>query len=283
MAPDCVCATLEQGWPRRTALARVSHVVEETPASLAAGDSPSPDGRHAMLGAALDKLMRELSEAASLRAARLDVELADSLAHIDVAAGDFAGDSDRQLHAVAAACVSELLGEAATGYDVRWQLQADDKHLLIGAVDRGLLAVLADAAERHGLRLGSVQPDLCRQWNRHAGALKPGSAVFAVASGCNAIISCVSNGAISAVGSGVWLDPEPPATLVNARVKSLMCGFGLESATTAAILDTRTDRLLASVGLDAANQSAFVLVGPEGSRKAVSSRWTVMSLEDLRS
>lgn len=280
VAPDCVCATLEQGWPHRRALARASHVVEAASGLQASGDSPTPNGRLAMVSAALDKLMVELSEAGSPRAARLDVELADALVHIDVAVGDFAGDSDRQLQAVADACVSELLGEAAADHDVRWQLQAGDKHLLIGAVDRGLLTVLAGVAERHGLRLGSVQPDLCWQWNRHAHALHPGSAVFAVASGCNAIISCVSEGAIAAVGSGAWLDLEPPANVVNPRVKKLMCGFGLDSAMTADMLDTRTNRLLAGAGLDAANQSAFVLVGPEGAGKAVSSRWTVMSLEE---
>ena len=72
----------------------------------------------------------------SLKGAQLDVELADSLVHLDVVAGDFAANSDRQLASVAAACVDELLGDAAKDHEIRWQLQPDGTHLLIGAVAR---------------------------------------------------------------------------------------------------------------------------------------------------
>jgi hypothetical protein len=283
VAPDSICATLAQGWPRRSALKQVSRVVEAEPASAASGSASTPDGRHAAVGAAIAEVLRELCEVSPLRGARLEVDLADALVHIDVVAGDFAAYSDRQLQVVASGCASELLSEAAAGYEIRWNLQADAKHLLIAAIDRSLLAVLANAAKRHALKFRSMQPDLCTQWNRHADALKPGSAVFAVASGGNALISCVSDGSITAVGNGGWLDSEPPVDVVNARVKSLMCGLGLQSEATARLLDTRTDRLLASVGLNAAHQSAFVLVGPNGSDKAVSSRWTALGLADMAS
>ena len=281
--PDRLCGTFAQGWPRRSPLKQASQVVEDDPASDARGNAKTPESRHAPVATALDKLLLELSEVAPLRGARLEVELADALVHIDVVAGDFAGYSDRQLQMVAIGCTSELLSEAAAGYEIRWNLQADARHLLIGAIDRGLLTVLANAAARHGLMFRSMQPDLCKQWNRHADALKQGAGVFAVASGSNALISCVSDGSITAVGNGGWLDAEPPVDVVNARVKSLMCGLGLQNESTTRLLDTRTNRLLASVGRSADHQSAFVLVGPEGSDKAVSSRWTALGLADLSS
>ncbi len=197
--------------------------------------------------------------------------------HFDVVAGDFAGNSDRQLQAVAAACMAELLGEAAPTHEIRWQLQADGKHLLIGAIARDQLGALSEAAARHGLTLASVQPDFCLQWNRHAPALKPGAAVFAVAAGHEAVIACVADGAVAAMSSGAWLARVHRPGNSTVTVNQLMHGLGLEPAAKEVLLDMRVDRLLASVGQDAASQSAFVLVAPEMAGAKVSSRWTLIN------
>jgi hypothetical protein len=275
--PGCVCGTLEQGWFRPKALTNASHAIDDESdrqSGAAAGAQAEPSIEKQ--ARAIDAVLLELAKTASLRRARLNVVLADSLVHLDVVEGDFVGDSDRQLHSIAVACVAELLGDAAQSHEVRWQLQADGKHLLIGAIAGDQLRVLSDAAARHGLTLGSVQPDFCLQWNRHAAALKPGSAVFAVASGRDAVIAHVSDGAVAGISSGTWLDRHDAPGASTAHVKHLMCGLGLEPSVTASVLDERVDRLLASVGLDAANQSAYVLVAPEVPDMAVSSRWTVL-------
>jgi hypothetical protein len=208
------------------------------------------------LAKAIDTVLVDLARSTSLRGARLTVELADSLVHLDVVAGDFAGDSDRQLKSVATACVAELLGDAAQHHEIRWQLQADGKHLLIGAIAKDQLRVLADAASRHGLALERVRPDLCVQWNRHGSrAFAPGSGVFAVARARKFVMAYVCDGAIAAIGRGGWVDRESVAATVDAQV----------------------DRLLASLGLDAGRQPAFLMVVPDASSATVSPRWTVVS------
>ena len=252
--PGMVRGTLMPGWIQTKLLTPTSPAAEvqaRRTEFTAARSGPSIEA----LSHATGIVLTDLGAASSLRGLQLKVELADSLVHLDVVAGEFAGHSDRQLQSVAAACVSELLGDAAEDHETRYQLQADEKHLLICAVARDQLGALSDAAAQHGSTLASVQPDLCMQWNRHATALKPGGSVFAVACGREAVIASVSDGTISALSSGAWLDRQD----------------------TTSALDSRVDRLLASVGRDAASQSAFVLVAPAWCEKAVSPRWTVMN------
>ena len=277
VVPGSVCGTLEQGLLRCRLLASANHASDGP--ELLPGDAAEqpPDRPDDGLAQALDAVLLELAQTTSLQGARLDVELADALVHLDVVAGDFAGDSDRQLQSVAFACVAELLGDAAQHHEIRWQLQADGKHLLIVAMARDQVRTLTDAAARHGLTLRSVQPDFCVQWNRHSARLQPGAAVFAVASGHEAVIACVSRGAIAALSSGAWLDRQDAFT--SQHVTRLLCGLGLQPSATAGMLDSRVDCLLASAGLEAANQAAYVLVAPKLSDNAVSSRWTIVNRE----
>jgi hypothetical protein len=247
--PGAVRGTLSPSWVKRRLSALRGKATPRAECTTIRPD-PSMD----TLAHALDTTMLELAGAASLQGASLDVEVADSLVHLDVVNGKFGGDSDRQLQSIALACAVELLGDAVHDHDIRWQLQADEKHLLIGAMARDLLATVSRAAARHGLGLHSVQPELCAQWNRHAGsAFKSGSGVFAVIGGRQAVIAGVAGGAITTLSSGLWID-------------------GHDTATT---LDSRVDRLLTGAGRDPARQSSFVVVTSEGSNKSVSPRWTV--------
>jgi hypothetical protein len=259
VASSTVCGRLEQGLGRKL-LAEATHAADAQ-------------------ALAIDAVLAELSLVKPVKGLRLDVELADALVHLDVVEGDFAGNSERQLQSVAMACVAELLGEAAENHEIRWQLQADGKHLLIGAIARDQIRALADAATRHQLKLRSIQPDFCLQWNRHSSALKPGAGVFAVACGREAVVACVQQGAVAAISSGGWLDQSDTPGATSVGVKRLMCGFGLDSATTTGMLDTRVGRLLSSLGRDAADQSSYLLVAPDVSQSALSSRWTVLSRE----
>jgi hypothetical protein len=275
--PQLTCGTLERRWGRPTVLARVSRTTGGAGGTQGSASVASSTLTAEQLSATVDAILAELGKTARLKGLRLEVEWADALMHFDVVAGDFAGDSDRQLQTVASACVAELLGDAAQAYEIRWQLQSDGHHLLIGAVQRGHLQALADAAMRHGLKLGSVQPDFCGQWNRHASALKPGAAVFTVASEREAMIACVVDGAIATMSSGAWIDASDPVPAPD--VRRLMSGFGLDVAPETSLLDKRVDRLLASIGRDPAHESAYILVAPELSDTEVSSRWTVVNRE----
>lgn len=285
VVPDSVCGTLVQGWPRAKVRASASHG-SATPFSAAGrGTASAAAGASNGLATALDAVLLELAQAGTIASAQLDVELADALVHLDAVEGDFGGQSDRQLQSMAMACVTELLTDATADHDVRWQLQSGGKHLLIAAVERAHIQAFTEAAARHRLHLRSIQPDFCLQWNRHAAALKPGSSVFAVASGDDAVVAHVQQGAITTISQGGWLDRSVDADVggTEVHVKRLMCGLGLAPAATAGTLDIRIGRLLASVGQDEATQSAFVLVAPETSESALSSRWTVINREQATS
>ena len=249
VGPHAVCGRLEPSWLGALWSTVAGGGTNELPVQRADTTELRSDPSNETLARAVDAVLQQIASIESLQRGQLHVGLADALVHRDVVAGDFAGDSDRQLQAVAIACVSELLGDAVDLREVRWQLQADGKHLLIGAIDRDQLGVLSDAATRHGLSMGSVQPDFCLQWNRHAGALRRGAAVFAVADGHDAVVACVADGAVAALSRG------------------------------AGGLDKLVDRLLASIGLEAADAAAFVLVNKTSSDTLVSPRWTVLNPE----
>ena len=117
VVPDSACAVLLRGWWRPRAVAR-SEQAGGTPATAQADKAPTIE-----LDALIDAALRELAATAPLKGARLDVELADSLVHLDVVAGDFAAVGERQLASIATACVDELLGDAAKDHEIRWQLQ----------------------------------------------------------------------------------------------------------------------------------------------------------------
>ncbi len=277
VGPQAVSATLARAWPRGAALA----VAQRAPLAFSgSGDHgavhptqpPSQQPTHQStqqpaLAPALEcalreiePVLRDLASEASIEGARLRVTLSDALVHLDVIAGDFIGNSDRQLQAIAEACAAELLGEGASDgmgpHEVRWQLQPGGEHLLVCAVPRACLAELARAAGACGLKLASVQPDFVCQWNAHAGALKPGATVFAVAASAHVAVAAVINGVISAISVGASAGAAAPRDAL-------------------AWLDARVDRLLTGIGQDLAAQSAFVLVSPDGAVPEPAGRWVV--------
>lgn len=278
-----VQGVVEQGWLRRRVAADAQREVDE---SLASGDPSAESEADPLVRAlapALEAVVADLADAVRLRGATLEVELADALLHLDVVAGEFAALRDRDLQSIATACVAELLGDSASAHTVRWQLHPDGGHLLIAAIPEALLGLLSDMASRHGLKLRSVQPDFCRQWNRHAATLGNTPGVLAVACGPSAIVAHVARGGIVALSHGAWLDSLPVADRRSRHVKRLLCDFGFDHPSTAAALDQRTDRLLASIGVDTAAPGGFVLVAPQLQGLVASPRWTVVPREAVAS
>lgn len=275
VAPYAVSGNLVRRGLRPKVLARTGHAAGA--AASSAGVATAAAAQASALAPAIEGVFAELGQTGPLRGARLEVEWADALTVFDVVAGDFARNNDAQLQAVAAACITELLGDAAPAHEIRWQLQSSGTHLLIGAIAREYLQLLGDAAARHGLHLASVEPDFCLQWNRHAPAAKRGTSVFAVASGHDAVIACVRDGAVAAISNGAWFtgqssegdDRFDPGTLERA----LAAGRPVRKS----LLDIRLARLLTSMGLDPAAVVDLVLVAPAWARSKVSSRWTVVS------
>jgi len=274
LEPQRVCGFLLGGWPRQAVLAETSRAVSRDAPVADASAAPDLAAQARTIGT----VMQDLAAKTSIEGAKLRVELADSLVHLDVAEGDFADHRDSQLSAVAAACVAEMLGDEAEGCELRWQLQSDERHLFICAVGRAQLQALRRVADDHGLQLDSLQADFSLQWNRHARALGRGAAVFAVASEDDAVIACVDDGVICCVSSGQWLDADAGGTS-RPQVERLLCSLGMDRQATAGMLDNRADRLLASLGRDAAAQSSFVLVAPDISSNALSSRWKIIDRE----
>jgi hypothetical protein len=234
---------------------------------------------------------------------RLQVELSSALVHLDVVDGDFAGRTDRQLQGVADACVAEMLGDAAAGHAVRWQLQRDGRHLMIAAIPGALLSMFEECARAFGMRLASVQPQFVTQWNAFGQALKPGQGVFAVAAARDLAIAAIVDGAISSISVGPAVDidagdDEAPMPVVDRVYSKPATALVVTSSTGTArgafsstrptptsgtdALDARVDRLLFGSGLDPDAQSAFVLVAPDTASIAASPRWSVMGLRGAR-
>jgi hypothetical protein len=297
--PGAVAATLRAGWPRRATTAEVRRRVERAAAPVPGGDSASVQdpSRHAE---AIEAVLQEIASHTPLRGAALSVELSSAIVHLDVVDGDFAGRTDRQLHDIAIACVAELLGDAAADHEVRWQLQRDDRHLLICAIARSQLSMFDGLAQAFGMRLASVRPQFVVHWNEFGRAVEPGRCVFAVSAACDLAIASVVDGAISSISIGPGIDiesvdapgDESLASAVDRVYSKPDTGLFVTGSTATArgafspvralppngidALDARVDRLLFGSGQDPADQSAFVLVTPDSPSIAASSRWSVM-------
>ncbi len=294
IAPNAVEATLRGGWPRSAPPVQARRGVEPS-TDPGAGDA----GDHAK---AIDAALQEIAALAPLKGARLDVELSGALLHLDVVEGDFAACADRQLQDIAQACVVEMLGDDAADHEVRWQLQRDERHLLIVAIARARLAMFEDVARGAGMRLRSVRPEFIVRWNEFGKAVRPGHCVFAVSATTDLSIAAVVDGAIASISTGPGVDLRDGAAAGEASApavarvyskpaKSLLvtsssgAGRGVFSSTRPMpqegfdALDARVDRLLAGSGQDPANQSAFILVASGVSPLTATPRWAVMSPE----
>ncbi|MGZ5797762.1 MAG: hypothetical protein ACXWJG_12680 [Caldimonas sp.] len=260
--PGAIVATLETGWPRRR---RVS--ASAPPAGAQADGSAGVIATPGLDPQMLDTVLDGIELSAPVRGASLSVELADPLVHFDVVEGDFGAQGDRQLQSIAVACMGELLGEAAGEHEVRWSLQAGERHLVIAAVSRALIASLAAAAELRGLRLDSVQPAFGRRWNAFARGLKASTAVFASTSGAHAVVSCVVDRAVCAVSAGPWQEERGPVSTGPAATAS---------AESLSLLDDRAARLLASIGIESSVESDYLLVSANAPGAAAASRWSVV-------
>jgi hypothetical protein len=232
----------------RTSVQRGGWLARQAVLCQAEGPAPGIDG----LAAALEPLLAELEQQVDLRGASAQVEFGDAWVTLDVVEGEFAGLNERQLQAIATACIAELLGAASLQHELRWQLQRDEQHLLICAVQRKALEALTQSLQNHGVSLHSVQPHFCATWNRQARALADGPTVLAVVDGAGAAIACARSGIITSVG----------------RATSTVEGL-------ASLLDPQVDRLLASLGLND-DATRYLLVGAEPAQHLLAPRWTVL-------
>ena len=277
---DTVRAVAHAGWPRATVIAEAHRAV--------ASATPAEAGRvpHAQ---AIEAALDELASAARTKGARLEAEIASTLLHLDVVEGDFGAQTDRQLQGVAAACVSEMLGDEAAQRAVRWYLQPDDRHLLIAALAEDWIALVQSAATSAGLRIASLEPAFIARWNECGQAMKTGNGVFAVSGAEEFAIAAVEDGAIAAisVGAGVGLHvdtPRPSAKASPAAARSsgvVSSGFSPERHGVAT-MDERVDRFLSGRGQDPDLQSAFILVAADSPPVVASTRWSVIASAGMR-
>jgi hypothetical protein len=259
-------AALFSRWPGRKRLAHAS----------VAWNAMAPDSLTAAepgLAGAVDRLLGELARTASLRGVPLDIELSDALVHLDVAHGDFDDHSEPQLAAVTRACVRDLLGDAVEEHELRWQLQADESHLLMCAAPKPLLATLRGATQRLGLRTNRVATQFQAEWNRHHQLLRSGLGIFACGHDAHIVVAFVRDGVVEALStSSCQADLEDPNALFP-DVDRLLNNLGLENAATPTRLDAQVDRLIASLGVEVRQLERFVAVDGGDNGLALSSRW----------
>lgn len=249
-----VCGTLHPAWYRHDVLARAGHLVEQ---SFMTTDDAAPLG-------AIDAVLSDLRASAPSGAVDLNVVMSDKHIHYDVVAGNYRHASERQLDSIASACVAELLADLAVGQLVRWQLQPDQRHLLICSIALQYIEAIAEASLRQGLSLASLQPEFCAQWNRHAIAAHSGTTVFATANCAQVTVACVEGDAITAVSGGLFHGNE-------ACPEENLC------ATSG--LDSRVNRLVASIGVDIRTVSTFTLVVRDITVHRLDPRWTVVDAQ----
>lgn len=271
LAPGLVEAVLATGWPSRRILASASRSIDPNDFSIAADSAapPSVTGTSTH-DVAIDSVLQELRLSASLRGAHLLLELDDELVQLDVASGDFGSQSDAQLQAIASACMAELIGDPAIAHEVRWSLQAGERHLLICAVPRLFLAAATAAAKLHGMRFTSAQPSFPLRWNAFAKNHKSPTAVFVVASARHAVIAFVTGRVVCAISAGAWKELQTPLPRGSAPAPPL------DATCHTATLDARVDRLLASLGVEAAVKPKFILVASDIAHLTTDSRWSVI-------
>lgn len=254
--PHRVAAMTRRAWPSRAAPAHADAPVD----AVAAGTAPEPAAVPTAVSSALDGVLASLAATAPLRGAHMQVELADSIVHLDVIEGDFSRSSDHELQTIADACLAEVLGDAAAAHVLRWALQRRERHLLLCAVPRIWLDLLLGAAARHGMTLRCVSPAFAHQWNRHGHALASGNGVFAVRQHASTAIAWVDRGVVCAVSTA----PLP-------RCASLDAGAAVWW------LDRQVDRFLAGIGQPAAADQRFVVAPGLANRASYSARWQIAS------
>ncbi|MFZ2651126.1 MAG: hypothetical protein WA210_13575 [Burkholderiaceae bacterium] len=273
IGPERLRVALLGRWPRR----HVRAAVERSWRGVSASEEPGSAAAepHSAISAALHGAIAELAEKGSLAGMALDVVLPDTLAHFDIAQGRFGAHGEPQLRAIAAACVKELLDEQSGQYEIRFQLQSDEQHLLLCAVPIGMLNTIRAAAAQADLRIRSIEPLFARQWNRHGGALRRGLGVFAVGDDGYATIALVRHGVVQALSSGSCCDPSEEAHAPSADGDRLPTEAGVDQVVSPCRLDAKVNRLLASLGVDAAELKRLVAI--DGSCFAqLSPRWTVL-------
>lgn len=269
-------ATLQRGWPSREEMASLiqSGNAFGTHRPSAPMVAEVDDARARLI----DLALAALETTARVRGAQLHVVLDDSLVHVDVVEGDFAGLNDHQLKVIAQACVAEMLGDVVAEWEVRWCLQPDERHLAICAIERDHLRLFSEAAGLRRMEVSSVQSWFTTCWNLHARPRLASEMVFAVPSGMHAVIAYVVERSICALSTGAWLDRN---LMVAAPADPHVEELSSTPVYLPSVLDSRVDRLLASRGVEATTMSNFVAVLLNGTDVPLSNRWSVVRAQGV--
>ena len=255
---QAVHGCLHPAWSPRRTLANCLHYTTPESSTDLTSQTLAPS---APFDAAMAATLSELGAVRSSRVKDALILLANAKVHFDVVPGDYVELSERQLQAIAQACLSELLGDRALGSTVRWDLQRDARHLVIAAIESRDIDLLEQLAREHGIERLSVQPEFCWHWNQHASALRQDIAVFATVNENHMVAALVVSGAITAFTCG----PVQPPSLDPSDSTSRKNG-----------IDDRVDRLLASVGQDPLQVQSCLLVAPDGYDNGLHARWQMI-------
>jgi hypothetical protein len=227
------------------------------------------------------EVMREallsLSQRADIRGADLQVQVADNLAVLEVVRcepNDVLRSNTRQMQRLAEVSVAEVLGDKASQYEVRWQVQADNEHLFVCALPRALMSGITSAAQAYGLTLTQVQPQFSQVWNASLAQLTQThatQAVFLRASTHEAVLSCVRNGVITQISQALSLKPND-----NADAPDTISPIN-QHVSTMSRVDALVDRLLTALGEDPAQSWRFFASSQGLSRADFSPRWQMLA------
>lgn len=172
--------------------------LELPPSGQAGAQQPiGPDGHG--LGAALERALALSDRPAA--ASPVQVTLAPDFCWLDVVQGDFASMSDRVIGHIARGSLADSLGDAATAHELRWQVQADGRHMVLLAVPAPFVQALQAALAAHALRAQRLEATALALWNWSATRGAPASGVWAWARLGQVVMARVRHGVITTISS----------------------------------------------------------------------------------
>jgi hypothetical protein len=172
-----------------------------------------PDGQG--LAQALEQALSVTDRPPSART--VDVTLAPDFCWLDVVQGDFAGMSDRVIGQIAQGAAADTLGDAAA-HELRWQVQADGRHMVLLAVPKVFIQALQAALATHALQAQGLQATALALWNWSAENGAPARGIWAWSRLGQVVMARVREGVITTLSSEWVLGGPAELELVLRRL-----------------------------------------------------------------
>jgi hypothetical protein len=188
----------------------------ELPPLVQAGAQHTIEADGQGLAAALDQALASTDRPPAARS--VDVTLAPDFCWLDVVEGDFAEMSERVIGQIARGSVAESLGQSAAAHELRWQVQADGRHMVLLAVPTSFAQALQAALTAHALQARRLEATALSLWNWSAERGAPASGIWAWYRRGQVVMARVRQGVITSFNCEWAMGGPPELDLVLRRL-----------------------------------------------------------------